>query len=280
MILPCTTMFSMAVVQQCLCFARHLIADAGFCGYKAVCMWICSLYVQSCASTICVVEHDNAHSMLQLSTTYVTMQDLVTQCVSHDARARPKFPQIAEALMNIRDSVVAAQTPRPERALSAQPESVGMPVQHSSSLHRENSVPVTRGGIRNLVTRSASRPRQDSPRDCIPAWDPDAQSALELQSKKQPVVMPEEGIIAGPDEVGGNIQEQGRKGKTKNPCVPQFWKPSNMCCAKTRTKSFMDEPAANGQDRAATPAPQDVKTSLRVKNFCFEQSRNVLLLCK
>lgn len=216
--------------------------------------------------------------------TVLHLQDLVTQCVSHNPAARPKFPQISEALMNIRDGVVAGPAIKPDRALSAQPDDIGVPVQHSTSVHRENSVPITRTGMRSLVMRSSRTAsptlNEESPRDRIPAWDPDAQSAVELQRKKNPVVMPEEGIIAGPDEVGSNIQEQGqKKAKTKNPCVPQFWKPSNMCCTKTKTKSFMDQPA-DGEGSAAAPAPRDVRTSLRVKNFCFEQSRNVLLLCK
>lgn len=229
------------------------------------------------------------HNMLShLTCACVCVQDLVTQCVSHDPKARPLFPQISEALMNIRDSVVAGQTSRPERALSAQPEDVQAPLQHSTSLQRENSVPVRRGGVRSLVMRPSQAPAPKpvgySPSNHIPAWDPDAQSALELQKKKFPAVAQEQDLtIAGPDEVGGNIQEQGRrKAKVKNPCVPQFWKPSNMCsCTKTRTKSFMDDPAVADEQTAAAPAaPKDAKTSLRVKNFCFEQSRSVLLLCR
>ena len=209
-----------------------------------------------------------------------TMQDLVTQCVSHDPTARPQFPQIAEALMNIRDSVVAGQTSKPERSLSLHPQEEQAAVQHSSSMQRENSVPITRGGMRSLVMRprtSVPIPIEDSPaRDRIPAWDPDAHSALELQRKKYPAAAPDQGIIAGPDEVGGDIQ---RKSRVKNPCVPGFWKPSNMCSSsKTRTKSFMDVPAE--EQNAVAPAElKDVRTSLRVKNFCYEQSRNVLLLC-
>lgn len=187
--------------------------------------------------------------------------------------------------MNIRDSVVAGQTSKPERSLSLHPQEEQATVQHSSSMQRENSVLITRGGMRSLVMRprtSVQTPIEDSPvRDRIPAWDPDAHSALELQRKKYPAAAPDQGIIAGPDEVGADIQVQGqRKSRVKNPCVPGFWKPSNMCsCTKTRTKSFMDVPAE--QQNAVAPAePKDAKTSLRVKNFCYEQSRNVLLLCR